>query len=97
MEKIIIIKSLLISKLMHVLLPLPSSSQYTFDNLEKMFKNYILGPKNPKFKREIMENTHNLGGLKMTNLKIFDSSLNLSWLKRIINQLDGWVEFSGGI
>ena len=82
---------------MHVLQSPPSPSQYTFHKLEKMFKNFIWGPKNPKSKREIMENTHNLGGLKMTNLKIFDSSLKLSWLKRIINQLDGWVEFSGGI
>ena len=29
----------------------------------------------------------------MTNLKVFDSSLKLSWLRRIINQTEGWVEF----
>ena len=40
-----------------------------------------------------MENLTNLGGLKMTNLKIFDYSLKISWVKRIITQTEGWAEF----
>ena len=40
-----------------------------------------------------MENALKLGGLQMTNLCTFDSALKLSWLKRIINQNDGWAEF----
>ena len=91
--KIIIIKSLSISKITHVLLSLPSPSPFTINKLEKIFHEFIWGKKNPKFRKEIMENALNLGGLKMTNLCTFDSALKLSWLKRIINQTDGWVEF----
>ena len=29
----------------------------------------------------------------MTNLKNFDYSLKISWLKRLITQTEGWVEF----
>ena len=91
--KIIIIKSLLISKITHVLLSLPSPSPFTINKLEKIFQEFIWGQKNPKFRKEVMENALNLGGLKMTNLCTFDSALKLSWLKRIINQNDGWAEF----
>ena len=91
--KIIIIKSLLISKITHVLLSLPSPSPFTINKLEKIFQEFIWGQKNPKFRKEVMENALNLGGLKMTNLRTFDSALKLSWLKRMINQNEGWAEF----
>ena len=91
--KIIIIKSLLISKITHVLLSLPSPSQLTLNKIEKMFQNFILGQTNPKFRKEMMENALNLGGLTMTNISTFDSALKLSWLKKFITQIEGWVEF----
>ena len=87
--KIVIIKSLLNSKITHVLLSLPTPSQLTINKIEKMFQNFIWGQKNPKFRKEIMENALNFGGLKMTNISTFDSALKLSWLKRIINQNRG--------
>ena len=65
----------------------------TINKLEKIFQNFIWGQKNFKFRKEIMENAVNLGGLKMTNLNTFDSALKLSWLKRIINQKEGWADF----
>ena len=63
------------------------------EDLENLFKNFIWGNKPPKFRREILETLPNLGGLKVTNLKIFDHTLKLSWLKRIAILEEGWVEF----
>ena len=40
-----------------------------------------------------MENLTNLGGFKITNLKTFDYSLKILWVKRIIAQKEGWAEF----
>ena len=91
--KIIIIKSLLISKITHVLLSLPSPNQTTINKLENMFKNFLWGKNPPKFRKNILENLNNLRGMKMTNLKNFDYSLKISWLKRITTQTEGWVEF----
>ena len=91
--KIIVIKSLLISKITHVLLSLPSPSVELFSRLETTFKNFIWKNGIPKFRREILETLPSLGGLKMTNLKIFDASLKISWIKRLINQSQGWAEF----
>ena len=84
-DKITIIKSLLISKITHILLSLPSLNQKTFEELENIFKKVVWNQKNPKFRKEIMENLKDLGGLKMT--------LKVSWLKRIIIQTQGWAEF----
>ena len=91
--KITIIKSLLISKITHILLSLPSPNQKTFEELENIFKRFVWNYKNPKFRKEITENLKDLGGLKMSNLETFDAALKISWLKRIISQTLGWAEF----
>ena len=91
--EITIVKSLLISKIIHVLLSLPSPSDEMIVDLENLFKNFIWGNKPPKFRKEILETLPNLVGLKLTNLKKFDHALKLSWLKRIVIMEEGWVEF----
>ena len=91
--KITIIKSLLISKITHVLLSLPSPNPKSLEKIEEMFKNFLWHQKVPKFRKEIMETLTTLGGLKMTNLKIFDLSLKISWVKRFSAQTEGWAEF----
>ena len=91
--KITITKSLLISKFTHILLSLPSPTENTFKKLEDIFKNFIWNMKPPKFRKEIIETNTNLGGLKMTNLKVFNNSLKLSWFKRLKNSEDGWEQF----
>ena len=65
----------------------------TCGTLDNIFKNFIWKNKPPKFRREILESTHREGGLKMTNLKTFDTALKVSWLKRLKNEEDGWEEF----
>ena len=88
-----IIKSLLISKITHVLLSLPSPNRNTFCTLENMFKTILSNKKTPKFRQEIVENLTNLVGLKLTNLRNFYYSLKISWIKRIITQTEVWAEF----
>ena len=58
-----------------------------------MFKEFLWINKIPKFRKDIIENLTNLGGLKMANLKNLDHSLKISWIKRISIQTDGWAEF----
>ena len=91
--KIVIIKSLLISKITHVLLSLPMPQTDIINRVDKIFRDFIWNKKPQKFRSEILETLPNLGGLKLTNLGIFDASLTLSWLKRLINQSTGRAEF----
>ena len=91
--KVAIIKSLLISKFTHILLSLPTPSDNTITTLENLFKNFIWRNKPPKFRLDILESTYREGGLKMTNIKTFDTALKISWLKRLKNEDDGWEEF----
>ena len=92
--KVIIVKSLLISKFTHVLLSLPSPSTYMFKALESIFMNFIWGNKQPKFRREILELPIAKGGLCLTNLLNFDLALKITWLKRVQSQNSGWSEFA---
>ena len=92
--KVIIVKSLLISKFTHVLLSLPSPSTYIYKVLENIFMNFIWGNKQPKFRREILELPIAKGGLCLTNLVNFDLALKVTWLKRVQSQNSGWAEFA---
>ena len=47
----------------------------------------------PKFRKEITEGLINHGGLGLTYLSLFNTSLKLSWLKRLQSQAQGWVAF----
>ena len=51
----VIIKSLLMSKITHILLSLPTPSENTFAQLDNLFFTFIWGNKPPKFRREIVE------------------------------------------
>ena len=82
--RIALIKSLLISKITHILLSLPTPKEETFKKLDNAFKNSIWNQKPPKFRRDILENKTNCGGLKMTNLRVFNHAI-----KRLKNQEDG--------
>ena len=70
--KITIIKSLLTSKFIHILLSLPSPQKKTFLKIEHIYKNFLWGSKPPKFRKAILQNPVEQGGLKYLNLDIFD-------------------------
>ena len=80
--KVIIIKSLLISKITHMLLSLPSSSVWCIKELNETFAKFLWCGKPPKWRKEILEGEYSEGGLKLHNIKLFDKMLKLSWLRR---------------
>ena len=79
--RITITKSLLISNITHILLSLPTPSDFMIKKLETTFKDFIWNKKKNKFRKEILETTTKLGGLKMTNILVFNNALKVSWLK----------------
>ena len=91
--KVTIVKSLLLSKITHILLSLPSPNPETFKTLENIFLSFIWNDKPAKFSKTILEAEVNDGGLKMHNLFLFDKALKLGWLKRFLSSNGKWKIF----
>ena len=92
--KISVFKSLASSMITHTLLSLPDPSPPLLDELEQITNDFLWGTKPPKFRKEILEYPHELGGLQLHNPKRFSSSLKLTWLRRIILTDSGWTNFA---
>ena len=82
--KITVIKSLVISKITHLLLNLPDLEDNLLKELNTLLYNFLLDGKTDKIKRSGMCQGYKVGGLKMVDLKSFVSALKISWLRRIL-------------
>ena len=89
--KVSIIKSLLMSKITHVLLSLPSPSVICLKELYNTFSSFLWCGKPPKWRKEILESEINHGGLKLHNISLFDQTLKLSWLRRYLSSRGKWT------
>ena len=89
--KVTIIKSLLLSKITHMLLSLPSPNFFSIKELNNTFSNFIWCGKPPKWRKEILEGEICHGGLKLHNIVLFDKTLKLGWLKRFLKSNSKWT------
>ena len=91
--KVTIIKSLLVSKITHMLLSLPSPSPETIREINETFSSFLWCGKPPKWRKGILEGEFHEGGLKLHNIQLFDKMLKLSWLKRYLCSSGKWTIF----
>ena len=89
--KITIIKTLLISKIIHILLSLPKPSEAYFNKIENIFFKFLWQDKPPKFKISILENSTANGGLQFPDIRKIDLIMKASWLKRLYRSDEGWA------
>ena len=82
--KITVIKSLVLSKITHLLLNLPDPDDYFLKELNTLLFNFLWGVKTDKIKRSGVCQGYEVGGLKMDDVKSFVSALKISWLRRIL-------------
>ena len=92
--KITVIKSLLISKLVHLLTALPNPSQMELKELERLFFSFLWGGKRDPIKRAKVVQNYAAGGLGMVDLQAFVRSLKLSWLKRLMTSNAVWANIA---
>ena len=92
--KVSIVKSLLLSKITHILLSLPSPNLEILKQIDSLFLNFVWSNKPAKFSKAILEADIRDGGLKLHNLEIFDQSLKLGWLKRYLKSDGKWRMFA---
>ena len=88
--KITILKSIIISKIVHILIALPSPSDKMQKKINKLFYNFLWGGKPDLVKRPISIMKPRDGGLGMIDLCNFDKSLKLTWIKRFFNSKEKW-------
>ena len=78
--KITILKSLAISQMVYLFSSLPTS-QKTLQDVNTILYDFLWGGKGDKIKRTKMINNYNKGGLKMIDIRNFNTSLKVKWLQ----------------
>ena len=92
--RVTIFKSLILSKIIHVLQSLPTPSKELLSEIEKMSTTFIWKGKRHKVNKKVLCSTIEKGGLNMINLSEFDYSLKIGWIHKTIFTYPEWIEFA---
>ena len=92
--KVAILKSLVLSKITHLLQALPSPDNQTLKNIDKMCTDFIWGKKRHEVSKQTLNKDIKDGGLKMIPMSEFDKSLKITWLRKMIQGTPDWLEFA---
>ena len=88
--KVTVIKTLVISKIVHILIALPSPSSSTINELNKLFFEFLWSGKPDQIKRAVAIQKLEKGGIGMIDLNLFDKALKLTWLRRYFTTSSSW-------
>ena len=94
--RITVIKSLALSKFVHLFISLPAPPNELIKELEKMFYKFLWNSGPDRIKRRIIIKNIEYAGLRMVELRSFIKASKVSWLRRILQQSDtgGWKELA---
>lgn len=88
--RITLVKTIIISQMVHLLISLPNPPVKFLDELNKLFYKFIWQSKIEKIKRKILNKDHDEGGLKLINNYNFLIALKTSWIRRLILNDSKW-------
>ena len=88
--KVVIIKTLALSKLSHAALVVPSLGKNNIKELESLIFNFLWDGKPDKVARESTKISEKLGGMRITDIKDFWSALKFSWILRSLQTVAVW-------
>ena len=83
--KITVIKTYLISKLIHIFTALPTPNITFIKKINRKLFNFLWDGKPDKINRTQICQLQHVGGLKMIDIDTFILSLKISWIKRLIS------------
>ena len=89
--KVVIVKSLALSKLSHLAIVLPNLQPAQVKTLENMIFNFIWDGKPDKVAREHAKLKETMGGLGLIDIKTFWTSLKVSWFRRALQTKAFWT------
>ena len=88
--KILVVKSLALSKLSHLSLVLPNLAKDQIKQLETLIFKFLWNGKPDKISREHSKLKEKAGGLGVPDIKTFWNGLKFSWFKRMISTEAFW-------
>ena len=88
--KVVVIKTQIISKFVHLLISLPSPSKKMITEINKLLFNFLWNDKPDKIKRTVAKQHLTKGGLGMIDLNIFNKSLKLTWIRKFFESSASW-------
>ena len=92
--RITVVKSLLISKLVHLFTALPNPPKKDLKNLNKLLYQFIWAGRRDPIKRAKLIQNYTNGGLSMIDIQAFVNSMKLTWLKRLMQSQAQWTKVS---
>ena len=92
--RVAVLKSLVLPKITHILLSLPSPNVETIKTIEDLCYKFIWKNNRHEVSKRTITKEIKDGGLKMLNIQEFDRSLKLTWMGKILNNTPEWVEFA---
>ena len=88
--KVTVIKTHAISKIVHILISLPSPSVKVLNELNKLFFEFLWDGKPDKIKRSVSKMKIDKGGIGMIDVYLFDKALKLTWVRRYFKSPASW-------
>lgn len=88
--KVTVIKTLVLSKIVNLLITLPSPSSKLIKEIDNILYNFLWDGKPAKVKRTVVKHPFTKGGLGMIDIQLFDQSLKIKWIKRIFEKQSAW-------
>ena len=88
--RVTIIKTFILSKLVHLLIALPSPSKKLLNELNTMLYSFLWKGKPDQVKRTVASQALIEGGLGMINLENFNKSLKLTWIRKALTSNMKW-------
>ena len=92
--RVTVFKSLVMSKIIHILQSLPTPSKAIMNNIEKQAINFVWKNKRHQVSKKTLCTLTNKGGLNMFNIFYFERSLKISWLHKLLFTEPDWKEFA---
>ena len=90
--RITVLKTLVVSKIVNILISLPSPSLQVTNELDKLFYSFLWNGKPDQIKRSVATLKLNQAGLGMLNLKLFDQSLKITWVRKYLTSVTTWKD-----
>ena len=88
--RVTVIKTLMLPKLVYVLTILLTPPSNIFDVTEKRLKDFLWNNGTVRICNKQLEKDIGEGGFKLINIRNFNKSLKLSWLKRLLTTEGSW-------
>jgi hypothetical protein len=94
--RVAILKSLILSKLVHLWLLLPNPPENIINAIQKTVFQFVWNLKNDRISRKISVKNVNDGGIGIPDVKKFMYALKLTWIRKLCTRNVKWTRFLTG-